>query len=122
MSAGRPSSTTTNARSIDVPQFSYLARPAKHIQRLLVFDACRRLSGIAPLRTYAYVGFGGLEFADFVLARTHLGIEDMTSIEKNATSIRRYEFNVPFAKIRVLGGRARDRLTEIDFSGLVIVW
>lgn len=100
----------------------YATRPAKHIQRQLVFDACRRLTAIAPLSDYSYVGFGGLEFVDFALARRQLGIHRMVSMERDTFGFARYEFNRPFAEVEVMPGKASDLLPTIDFSGLRIVW
>lgn len=102
--------------------FSYATRPAKHIQRRLLVDACRRLAGFAPLTDYRYVGFGGLEFIDFDLVRRELGIVDMVSIEKNTNAYARFEFNRPFAGIELLGGLASEHLPALEWAGLNIVW
>jgi len=100
----------------------YGMRPAKHIQRQLVFDACRRLTAFAPMSDYWYIGLGGLEFVDFALARRQLGIRRMISMEQDTFAYARYEFNRPFAEIDVLGGRATDLLPTLDYVGLRIVW
>ena len=52
----------------------YEFRPAKAAQRQMIVDACRRLTAITSLDEYQYVGFGGLEFIDFVEFHRGLGI------------------------------------------------
>lgn len=100
----------------------YAARPAKTIQRRMIIDACRRLTGVANLPEYQYVGFGGLEFNDFVDAHNALGIQTMTSIERNTSVPERYLFNKPYEGIVLRMGQARDMLPEIDWSKLAITW
>ena len=96
--------------------------PAKHVERLMIVEACRRLNTIAPLSSYQYVGFGALEFVDFELFHRELGISLMTSIEHDQQWPRRYEFNKPFKNITVLNGSASDHLPQLDWDGLRIVW
>lgn len=100
----------------------YEFRPAKAAQRRMVVDACRRLTAIASLDTYQYVGFGGLEFIDFVEFHRGLGISCMTSIERDTQITHRLEFNKPYRGIRMLMGEARDRLPEVDWSRRSITW
>lgn len=100
----------------------YEFRPAKAAQRMMIVDACRRLTAIAPLIQYQYVGFGGLEFIDFVEFHRGLGVPQMTSIERDTNMQHRLEFNKPYKSIRVLMGEARDQLPQVDWSGLSIVW
>lgn len=100
----------------------YAHRPAKTIQRAMVMDACRRLSAIAPLSTYQYVGFGGLEFNDFIDAHRVLGISRMTSIERNQGLVHRLEFNKPYAGMKILIGEARDQLPLVDWTIPAIIW
>lgn len=105
-----------------MPKFSYGTRPAKDIQRRMIVEACRRLSAVAPLEDYGYVGFGGIEFIDFELIHRVLGIRSMTSIEKDREWPARYEFNRPFKTITVLTGKASEHLSSLDWNGLRIVW
>ena len=51
----------------------YEFRPAKAAQRRMIVDACRRLTAISALDQYQYVGFGGLEFIDFIEFHRGLG-------------------------------------------------
>lgn len=100
----------------------YEFRPAKAAQRRMVIDTCRRLTAIAPLDEYQYVGFGGLEFIDFSQFHLALGVQDMTSIEIEAQDEARCEFNKPYESVRLLIGDSRDRLTDVDWTKLAIVW
>jgi len=100
----------------------YLARPAKAIQRRMIVDACRRLGPFGPPDAYEYVGFGALEFVDFHLMRRAVGIVGMTSIEHDSRRRQRYEFNRPYGEVSVLIGSASDRLKDVDWNGLRIVW
>lgn len=100
----------------------YELRPAKHIERHMIAEACRRLKEIAPLSRYEYVGFGGLEFLDFDLFHRALGIKRMTSIEHDDEFPKRFEFNKPFKGVTVLMGTSSQHLPELDWEGLRIVW
>jgi hypothetical protein len=102
-------------------KYSYAFRPRKQIQRLLIVDACQRLQAIAPLEEYEYIGFGGFEFVDFDLFRRRLGISKMVSWEKNHDPSR-YEFNRPFADIKLQFGPASQHLPFLDKATLRIVW
>src|SRR5436190_4988098 len=102
--------------------FRYSSRPAKHVVRILLAEACRRITPIAEPATYRYVGLGGLEFTDFVVFRKTLGITRMVSIERDTHRFARYEFNKPFGGIELLGGTVSDRLTDIPWDPLSIVW
>jgi hypothetical protein len=88
----------------------------------MLVDAMRELHPIAELAEYRYVGFGGLEFVDFELVHRQLGIDDMVSIEKDSANHDRYVANRPFATIDVLGGYAANRLLDLKWDGLNIVW
>ena len=101
----------------------YQYRPAKAAQRRMIIDACRRLTVFGHLEDYQYVGFGGIEFIDFTQIHLSLGIRRMTSIEGDERiPPERFEFNKPYDRIRMLFGEARDRLSDVDWRGLSIVW
>jgi hypothetical protein len=101
--------------------FSPAARPAKHIQRLMVIETLRRLRPFASFEQYEYLGFGGFEFIDFQLVRRELGIVRMISIERSG-SRERYEFNLPYSEITLKFGRAKDFLADLDWDPFRIVW
>jgi hypothetical protein len=100
----------------------YEFRPAKAAQRRMIVDACRRLTAIASLDQYQYVGFGGLEFIDFIEFHRGLGIPQMTSIEHDTNLQHRLDFNKPYRSIRLLMGEARDQLPQVDWTKLSITW
>lgn len=100
----------------------YEFRPAKAAQRKMIVDACRRLTAISALDHYQYVGFGGLEFIDFIEFHRGLGIPLMTSIERDTNMQHRLEFNKPYKGIRVLMGEARDQLPQVDWTIPSITW
>lgn len=100
----------------------YEFRPAKAAQRRMIVDACRRLTAVAPLEDFQYVGFGALEFIDFIEFHRSLGIPKMTSIERSTDFQHRLEFNKPYKSIELLIGEARDRLPDVDWKGLSITW
>jgi hypothetical protein len=104
-------------------KFLYSQRPSKYIERCILADMLRRLEPhIAPLNSYRYVGFGGLEFADFDLFHRELGIIKMISMEKSGASVKRYNFNRPFGGIEVQHGHAKDLLPKLEWNDLNIVW
>lgn len=100
----------------------YVFRPAKAIQRRMIVDACRRLTAFDALTKYQYIGFGGLEFIDFIEFHKGLGVSHMTSIERDTYSQARFEFNKPYKSICLLIGEARDMLPEVNWSKLSITW
>ena len=100
----------------------YEFRPAKAAQRMMIVDACRRLTAITPLVQYQYVGFGGLEFIDFIEFHRGLGVPEMISIERDTNMQHRLEFNKPYKSIVLLMGEARDQLPQIDWKKMSIVW
>lgn len=106
-----------------MPVRQYEFRPAKAAQRRMVVDACRRLTALDRLDNYQYVGFGGLEFIDFVEFHLGLGVHAMTSIEHSLTEEPRFLFNKPYESITLLMGEARTRLADVDWaSKRAIVW
>jgi hypothetical protein len=104
-------------------RFQYAVRPAKHILRRMIVDACRRISALAPLRDYEYVGFGGFEFVDFDLVHRDLSISRMVSIEFDTSAADRYLFNRPFSDIEMRFDRASAVLPSLlDEERPRIVW
>ncbi|WP_279365688.1 O-methyltransferase [Microbacterium testaceum] len=96
--------------------------PARSAQARMVVDACRRLTAIAPLTSYQFVGSGGLAFQDFRDVHSSLGITAMTSISVDEHAAERLEFNKPFEGMKILTGAVRDQLPLIDWKMPVIVW
>lgn len=94
---------------------NYAIRPNKNIERKLVFEALRVLSGSIPLRDYRYVGLGSLWFVDFTLAHRYLSIKDMVCIEYE-TEADRVEFNRPYDCIVVHRGSTTDVLPTLHLG------
>jgi len=104
-------------------KFDYTLRPAKNVERKMICEAFARLSGIAPLAEYQYVGFGAIAFADFVLIHQRLGISDMVSIERAGREAqRRVTFNKPYSCIRTKWGTATEILPTLPWTKRAMVW
>jgi len=103
-------------------KLNYGLRPAKNIERKMMCEALARLSRIAPLKTYSYVGFGAVGFHDFVLFHQRLGIDDMTSVEGYIEAQRRIEFNRPYSCIKMRWGLSYDVIPMLKWKRRAIVW
>ena len=103
-------------------KIDYRIRPAKSVERKLIGQALGRLSRIAPLHEWAYVGFGSVYFADFILFHKTLGISDMTSIEQAKAYRDRVLFNKPYGYVGMAWGRAAKCLPDVDWKKRTIVW
>lgn len=89
----------------------------------MVVDACRRLTAIDRLDNYQYVGFGGVEFIDFIEFHIALGVNPMTSIERDLSKEDRFQFNKPYDAINLIMGESRDKLAEVDLKcRRAIIW
>lgn len=100
----------------------YTVRPAKNIERKMMGEMLGRLRVFRPVENYIYVGLGSTFFSDFVLFHKMFGIREMVSIEKETTRRRRFEFNKPFACIRVEFGETTDVLPRLDWNRAAVVW
>jgi uncharacterized membrane protein len=94
----------------------YSIRPAKNIERKMICEALSRLSIMATLRDYQYVGFGSTYFVDFSLFHKILGIQKLISIEGDDTAENRVKFNSPYSCIEILMGMSTDKLPEISWE------
>ncbi|HUT35266.1 MAG TPA: O-methyltransferase [Planctomycetota bacterium] len=109
-----------NLRSFE--KFNYALRPAKNIERKMMCEAFGRLSTLASLRRYRYIGLGGLSFQDFALLHQRLGVHDMTSIEKEEDARERFLHNRPYSCIRVRWGSSSTVLPTLSWRKRTIVW
>lgn len=107
---------TASYRKID-----YRIRPAKHVERLMMCEAFRRLR-FGRLEDYHYIGLGSVYFSDFALFHRSLGIRRMTSIESQENDKERFNYNLPFANIDMKWGRTSKVLPGIDLSSRSIIW
>lgn len=103
-------------------RLNYGLRPAKNIERKMICEALARLSRLASLKSYRYIGFGAVGFHDFVLFHQRLGIDDMTSVEGYIEAQKRIEFNRPYSCIKMRWGLSYDVIPTLKWNRRVIVW
>ena len=108
---------TASYRVID-----YSLRPAKFAERKMLTEALGRLKVFGSLRTYRYVGFGSIWFADCVLFHRSLGIEELISIEREHEHKGRFMFNNPYRGIELRMDNSAAVLPSLDWSHRMIVW
>lgn len=101
---------------------NYTLRPGKAVERKMLCECFRRLSPFARVDSYRYVGFGSIYFSDFSLIHRSLGIDDLVSIEREDSKIKRFEFNRPYRSIELKFGESTDVLPELDWSPRTIMW
>lgn len=101
---------------------NYNLRPAKHTERKMIVDVLRRLAPFAPPSTYQYIGLGSFYFRDFIMVHRCLGITELISIEEEAEQRARYEYNAPFACIKLKFGHSNAVLPSLDLRTRTIVW
>lgn len=101
---------------------NYRLRPAKNIERKMFCEAFLRLSRLAPLPDYRYVGFGSIGFCDFSLFHQRLGITDMISIEALESAKERVKFNRPYDCIDIRWGTSHIELPKINWKKRSIIW
>lgn len=103
-------------------QINYTLRPAKSIERKMLVEAMRRLSGFDPIDSYRYVGFGSTYFSDFALVHKALNISDMISIERDIAKEERFTFNKPFKCIHIEFGESNEILPNLNWGSKTIIW
>ena len=81
------------------PKVDYTIRPAKATVRRMFAESLSRLSPLARVDQYRYVGMGSIFFRDFQILHRTLGISQMTTIESKKNAKVRIEFNRPLACI-----------------------
>lgn len=101
---------------------NYALRPAKHIERRMIFESLRRLDRLSNVTHYRYVGFASPFFVDFRLAHRELGLELMTNIEREVADQQRFEFNRPFGFIDLKWGESQEVLEELEWNERTILW
>ena len=108
---------TASYRVID-----YSLRPAKFAERKMLAEALARLRVFGSLRTYRYVGFGSIWYADCVLFHRALGIEEIVSIERERDHEDRFVLNKPFRGIELRMDDSAVVLPSLDWAHRTIVW
>lgn len=105
------------------PIANYRLRPAKGVERRMMCETFGRLSLIAPLQRYQYIGFGAVSFADFLLIHRQLGITDMTSIDDAKPEAQeRFKFNLPFKCVKLEFERSTKALATMPLKTPTIIW
>lgn len=103
-------------------KINYETRPSKFVERSMLLTAFQRVCNKFP-GPYQYIGFGGLAFTDFKLFHRGLNINDMHSIEGGKQlSLKRLEFNKPYAYIQIHKDLSAKALSEINLTKQSIVW
>lgn len=100
----------------------YRLRPNKAVDRELFLSLLTRLSPSLALEGHHYIGLGGSFLEDFRLVHARLGIDRMTSVEKEENAHRRQVFNRPTASIECVYSSLEDYLDTHDFDRPAIVW
>ena len=108
---------TASYRMVD-----YSLRPAKFAERKMLVEALGRLSVFGSLRTYRYVGFGSIWYADCVLFHRTLGIERIVSIERERDEEERFVFNKPYGGIELRMDDSALVLPSLDWRHRTILW
>src|SRR5438132_366806 len=103
-------------------EIDYSLRPAKQIERSMVFEACRRLNHFGNLEEYRYVGFGSYFFHDFRIVHRELGICDMVTIEGDYTLEERVRYNQPYACIDIRMGWSNKVLPLLNWEKPSVIW
>lgn len=103
-------------------KINYSLRPAKCIERKMLCESFRRLSIFGKIESYSYIGFGSTYFSDFALFHKALNLRNMTSIEKDESKKKRFEFNRPFQCIKLHFGNSSEVLPTLSWETKSIVW
>jgi len=94
----------------------YHQRQNKHVERHLFVDILRLVERWNPLRSYLYVGFGGIYFEDFKLLHDQFGIDKMISLEQEAWMLPRQEVNLPYGCIAPRHETSAEFIRNIEAS------
>jgi hypothetical protein len=109
--------------SLSYRKVRYDLRPAKQVERLMLVDALRRLSGGGfPIARYQYTGMGSVHFYDFSLLHRYAGIERMVSVEASTDIAKRVKFNCPYAIITVRMGKIGSIIQELPREDDHLIW
>lgn len=102
---------------------NYEIRPCKFVERRMFLASLSRILGaIRQGKDYQYIGFGGCSFTDFKLFHRELQIDKMISIEGDAYSNFKLDYNKPFNCIDIRRGQSYEVLPQIDISIPSVIW
>lgn len=101
----------------------YHLRLNKAVERKLFIDLLSRIDRCRPIDRYRYISFGGAFLEDFKQIHNAFGISSMISIENDAKTLLRQEFNKPFSCIECLESDSQDFVSEfVRGDQDVIIW
>lgn len=108
----------------------YHLRQNKAVERVLFEEQLKLISpwlsnnGAQPIENYRYIGFGGPFLEDFKSIHRNLKIQDMTSIEFDANTLKRQEFNKPVSCIKLLSKpmSSTEFINKDEFEKESILW
>jgi hypothetical protein len=105
---------------------SYIAydlRPAKQAERRILLDflKCANEIGVS-VSDCRYVGMGGTKYYDFHLFHRFLGVNRMTSLERNPKIYPRADFNCPYDFIDVRQNTVAEFLASDSDKSPTIYW
>jgi hypothetical protein len=105
-------------------KLNYSIRPNKNVERKLIVKLLATIgaSGEFDIKDYRYIGLGSIWFTDFSLFHRVLGIDDMISIEKEASREQRLRFNKPFECIKLILREYSEAFVDLDWEKRSIVW
>lgn len=105
-------------------KINYYLRQQKSIERKMMCELFHKLNSQFLLRSYRYIGMGAKYFVDFILLHREFGFDKMISIEGDAESRAKYDFNKPLKCIEMEYNMSSDALTRINWEEYPqnIVW
>ena len=102
---------------------AYDLRPAKQVERRMLLDFFRRLSGAGtPVESYHYTGMGSIHFIDHILFHKFLGIDKLVSVERDDDIERRTRFNQPFSSVQIEIMEIGEYIPRLQSDAKHIVW
>lgn len=101
---------------------AYQLRQNKAIDRNLFIDLLNRIGRVKNISDYEYIGFGGPFLEDFKALHAALRINRMQSIEGNANTHARQNFNSPFKFLTLHNKLSNSFFSDHQFrdSGTVV--
>ena len=104
------------------PKFLYKLRSSKNIERKMMCESLSCLGRIEPIQNYRYIGFGSVEFMDFILFHERYGITELVNIESKEDAKTRVEFNQPYRLIQNKWGKSHKILPLLNWNKRTILW
>ena len=102
---------------------AYDLRPAKQVERRMLLDFFRRLSGAGtPVESYHYTGMGSIHFIDHILFHKFLGIDRLVSVERDDDIEQRIRFNQPFSSVQIEIMEIGEYIPRLKSGVKHIVW